>query len=149
LEHLSQVELDAFVVGATLRDEDRLRRHLSSCADCAQRLAREARLELELHEAALLGEVEPSKPLSEATPEPFRRLLLQAAIGLAIVSGVWRFASRHAARVPASQASAQVVADVDTPCHDDPMKLAPGYSVVSPRDLGKRVTPSIGDGAPL
>lgn len=150
MRHLSQPELEAFVVGAALRDEDAVRRHLSTCPDCAQRLAREARLEFELHEAALFSKVDPSAHHLEAHSAPPWRSLLYIAVILAIAAaGVYRFASRSTAKTPPFEARVRVAADAYTPCHEDPMKLAPGYSVVSPRELGQRVTPTFGDSIPL
>jgi len=132
MRHLSQPELEAFVVGAALRDEDTVRRHLSTCPDCAQRLARESARLLEAHSAPA-----------------WRSPLYIAVILVIAAAGVYRFAPRGAATTPPFDARVRVAADADTPCHEDPMKLAPGYSVVSPRELGQRVTPTFGDSIPL
>ena len=52
MEHLSQEQLDAMVMGTASRDDEAVRRHLATCEACARRLAREAQLESDLYDAA-------------------------------------------------------------------------------------------------
>ena len=52
MEHLSQEQLDALVMGTESRDEEAIRRHLATCETCARRLVRAAQLESDLYDVA-------------------------------------------------------------------------------------------------
>jgi len=107
-------------------NDDVLRRHVAGCPECAQRLRHEAVLELALGEAALSGAGADS-PVTLRTAIPRRRPLLAAAAAVAIlaIGAAWLIPRLKA---PTSAAHGH------GPGYEDPMRLAPGYSVELPPD---------------
>ncbi len=96
MEHLSQEQLDALVMGATSRDDGAVRHHLATCEACARRLAREAQLESELYEAAATAAREVVTARARPAPIQRWRFALSVAAALAVVAfGTWSLVSRE------------------------------------------------------
>jgi hypothetical protein len=128
-------------MGTVSRDDEAMRAHLSSCPECAGSLAREARLELELHEAALASR--PDQPVASGRDRATRGrwIALSVASALAfVVAGAWLFRPRVIipTRTPDDGGPALDVSS--TPCLVDPRMLGPGHDVVSPRELCRNIT---------
>ena len=138
MEHLSRTDIEAIVMGTASAD-DRARRHLRDCPDCAAQLAREARLEEALHESmagAGRGDAQVARPAA-------LHVLWPAAAALAIVAaGAWFVGSRPsgaaptrpAVGAPATSAAAPRVWSIDAPGLMDPLSSTPGYAVTSPAE---------------
>jgi hypothetical protein len=135
LEHLSPAEIEAIVMGAEPADEP-VRRHMSECPVCAERLEREARLEEALHEGALANSAVRSVRVGA---EAWRVVLPAAATLVIVAAGAWLATSRNrevALVVPMSAAPAMMHDEPrqDAPGLRDPMSFAPGYVVIAPSD---------------
>ena len=147
MNHLSQEQLDALVMGLVSRDDETLRRHLATCAECARRLAREAWLESELYEAAATVPEDVAVERERRAPGRAWRVALPAAAALAVVAcGTWYLFLRERPGValpPARVAGAPLAA---TPCLEDPLRLGPGACVLPPQVVCRRVTVERGRG---
>ena len=141
MEHLSQEQFDAVVMGLVSRDDESIRQHLATCAECAGRLAREARLESELYEAAATIPGDPPVERSRPTPGRAWRVALPAAAALAVVAcGTWYALQRQKPEVappPVQVAGAPLAV---APCLEDPLRLGPGACVLPPQDVCRHVT---------
>jgi hypothetical protein len=135
MNHLASEEIAAIVTGG---DAPSLasRRHLATCTECAGRLEREARLEMEIYEAAsALG--------TGAVPSvasPGWRITMSAAavLFLAVVGWIgWPRERPDRSTSPTTIASTLA----EPPCLRDPRSFAPGYDVQAPEPPGLRVTP--------
>jgi hypothetical protein len=96
VEHLSQEQLEDLVMGVASPDDEDARRHLAACAECARRLAWEARLESDLHDA--MATVPDAITVVRGHPVRARlwRVALPVAAALAIViAGVRLLAPRQ------------------------------------------------------
>ena len=131
MEHLSQNELDALVIGAAPAD-DRVRTHLRDCGLCAERLAREARLEEALHESVLVADRGDAHSLRPGPP----RMLWPAAAVLAVVAaGAWYIGSQPRSVAPAppltgataTPTTAPYTPSTDAPGLLDPLSFAPSF----------------------
>lgn len=140
MEHLTREVLEAFVTGDPEIDVEALRRHVSDCALCARRLAREARLEVGLATAAIIIPDGGDAPRWRHGDRAAWGAALGAAAGLLLVAGaVWVLArgGRPAEWVVGGPAPAVLVHDLSSP--PDTMARMPCYTVVSPRDMGRFV----------
>ena len=86
MEHLTQEQLDALVMGLVSRDDEPVRRHLATCVECARRVAREARLESELYETAATVPEDVAVERARRAPGRAWRVALPAAAALAVVA---------------------------------------------------------------
>jgi hypothetical protein len=144
VEHLSRSELEAIAMGDSPADEQ-ARMHLRDCSLCAERLAREARLEEALHESLLVANRRDAHVLRSGPP----RVLWPAAAMLAVVAaGAWFFGSqpRRAGPAPpmpgatATPSTAPYSSSTDAPGLLDPLSFSPGYAVTSPAEYCLRTT---------
>ena len=135
MEHLTQEQLEAFVLGTSeLEDVAAFRRHLSTCSICAQRLQHEARLDLWLHRAAL----EAAPPAMPARLPRFRAgpvLWRSAAALLLLAAGVWFLGRRSGSTTSRQDASGRSTPVLEVPGMMDPWATAPGSDIVSPQDF--------------
>ena len=136
MTHLTRDEVEALVLGVAPATEGQ-RVHLAACPECAERLAREARFELELHLAT--GSIARAAAVSQRWPALSRaaRLALPIAATLALVALGARLIAGGSARdeVPATHPIA-VRPAADSPCLVDPITLAPGHDVFVPEPPG-------------
>ena len=148
MEHLSQEQLDALVMGRASRDDEAVRRHLASCEACARRLMRAAQLESDLYDAAApaAGGVE-----SRARPAPARiwRVALPVAAALAAVAfGTWSLISRERLEVAPPPARTVRVPSADTPGLGAPRNLGPRAYELPSQDVCRCVTVELSQGPP-
>ena len=141
MKHLSQAQLDALVMGLASRGDEAVQRHLATCAECARRLAREARLESELYDVA--ATVSEDAAVVRARPALARawRVAVPVAAALAIVAfGAWFHArqGKPGTASPGRSASGALLAA--KPCIEDPSRLGPGACVLPPQDVCRYVT---------
>jgi hypothetical protein len=85
MEHLSQEQLDALVMGTAPLDDDAVRRHLATCEACNRRLALEAQLESDLYGAAATA-AGGRTTHPHFAPASMLRVALPLAAGLAVVA---------------------------------------------------------------
>ena len=135
MEHLSDAQIEALVAGPA---EARARAHVATCPQCAARLAREARLELALHDLAA-GSPDP------ASPERWWPVAFAAAAGLVVVGVLIAYLSgaTRAVRKAAPQRdtiSAGATPSADVPCLQDPRLAGPGATALPPTNLCRWVT---------
>lgn len=141
MEHLSQEQLDALVMGLVSRDDETVRPHLETCAECARRLAREARLESELYEAAVTAPEGLAVVRARRAPGRAWRVALAAAAALAVVAySTWFLVLRDRPGVALPPARVAGVPPAGTPCVEDPLRLGPAACVLPPQDVCRRVT---------
>jgi hypothetical protein len=149
VEHLSQDQLDAMVMGLAARDEESVRRHLAVCAECARRLTRAAQLESDLCDAAATatGDV----AVARVRPAPARawRVALPVAAALAVVAfGAW-FQNRREGSGTVPPARWVAGAPVgDTLRLADSMSLGAGAYALPPQDVCRWVTVEGSQGPP-
>jgi hypothetical protein len=144
VEHLSQSDFDAIVMGTAPAD-DRVRAHLRDCGLCMERLAREARREEALYDSVLnadRSEAHVARPASV-------HVLWPAAAALAVVAAGILFVSSQPRRVSpappvtdatATPSTAPHTSSTDAPGLLDPLSFAPGYAVTSPAEYCLRTT---------
>jgi hypothetical protein len=141
VNHLTRDAVEALVQGVAPATEAQ-RRHLAACPECAARLAREARFEMQLLGAT--GSLAPpagAAPRSLA-PAAAARVALTIAATLALVAlGTRLIGGGSAPRGVSMPHPAVVHLGPDTPCLVDPVSLAPGHDVVEPEPAGLRDTP--------
>jgi hypothetical protein len=115
--HLSSDELEAFVVGFSASDQEaRLQQHVRLCAECAERLAREAELQARVAEVGAHA----ARVTAATAPSPSRRVRWAIAFGApALAAGlllaVWL-------RKPPSAEPTAAIAPVVCPDGDDQMR---------------------------
>jgi len=140
VEHLSQDQFDALVMGITSRDDETLRRHLATCAKCARRLARESELELELYEAATTLPEDVAVVRARPALERAWRSALPIAAALAIAAwGSWFLIVQTRPRVAPQQIRAAGAPLAQTPCLEDPRRLGPGACAMPAQDVCRYV----------
>ena len=134
MTHLSAADIQALVLGDTPPRGDARRVHLASCPDCARRLAREARVELTLHDAVAASE-------APATAQPASRWVLAAAALLTLVlsAGLYVASVRTRSVAPPPLGSTLPPAP-DTPCLVDPIVLGRAHDAVAPDVPGLNAT---------
>jgi hypothetical protein len=141
VNHLTRDAVEALVQGVAPATEAQ-RRHLAACPECAARLAREARFEMQL-----LGATGSLAPPAGAAPRSLApgaaaRAALTIAATLALVAlGTRLIGGGSAPREIPPPHPAVVHAGPDSPCLVDPVTLAPGHDVVAPEPAGLRTTP--------
>jgi ferric-dicitrate binding protein FerR (iron transport regulator) len=141
---LTPEEVEAFVLGTPPADPASFRRHIATCPECAERLAREARLELILEEVARTGARSGERSGRRILGFPLRRVWLAAAALLGLIAAVsivsWRESGNR-------QGTINYAAAADGPQNyrlTDTLVTKPAYEVVSPRDLARdAVIPSV------
>lgn len=143
MEHLSPEAIEALAMGIAPTDAEVVRRHLTQCASCAGRLAREAELEMLLYAAAeaATGEVSPARrPVARSG---WRRPLQAAAAFLVMALAAWWVGDtrRPASPPPGIPRSHGVGAVGQAPAAGE--SVPPGWDTESPRDYGRRVRPSV------
>ena len=149
MEHLSQEQLDALVMGTASRDDDAVRRHLATCEACAKRLMRASQLESDLYDAA--ATVGGGALIARARPAPAHlwRVALPVAAALAAVAfGTWSLIPRERHDVAAPQARTVGVPSAETPGLRAPRNLGPGAHELPPQDVCRCVTVELSQGPP-
>ena len=149
VEHLSQEQLDALVMGTASRDDDAVRRHLATCEDCAKRLMRASQLESDLYDAAAatVGGV----VMTRVRPAPariWRVALPVAAALLAVAFGTWSLISRERPEVAPPPARTFGVPPADKPGLRAPRNVGPGAHELPPQDVCRCVTVEPSQGPP-
>jgi anti-sigma factor RsiW len=137
VEHLSQEQLDALVMGTASRDDEAVRRHLATCEACAKRLMRASQLESDLYDAAAAAAG--GVVIARARPAPARiwRVALPVAAALAAVAfGTWSLISRERPEV------------APTPGLRAPRNVGPGVHELPPQDVCRCVTVELSQGPP-
>jgi hypothetical protein len=141
LEHLTTEELEAFVQGVPQGDPAALRRHLSACATCARRLAREARLEVALQHVVLEADASAKSFRGPHRGRHGWRVPLSIAATLLLVAGVgWVLALREAPMAPRQIVSRPAMSEHALSIPAGPAATMPGYGVVAPTDVCRHVT---------
>jgi hypothetical protein len=146
VEHLSQEQLDAMVMGTVSWDDETVRRHLATCEACARRLARAAQLESDLYDAAAAVHV--ATPRARSAPMRMWQVALPVAAALvAVAFAGWSVISREKEVAPPRAAS------VRTPYAHAPDPASPGNSgpdagELSPQDICRCVTVELSPGPP-
>ena len=127
MNHLSAENIEALATGTLPAGSDEVRRHVAECASCADRLEREAQLEVLLHAAA---------EGSSARLRKTWRSGLQVAAGLLILVGgsLWILNARRT--VPSRLEQPPVV-------ERRVASMPLGRNVESPRDLGRWAEPYV------
>ena len=149
MEHVSQEQLDALVMGTASRDDEVVRRHLATCEACARRLMRAAQLESDLYDAA--AAVAGGVVSARARPVPPRiwRVALPAAAALAAVAfGTWSLMSRERPEIAPPPARTVGVPSADTPGLRAPRNASPGAHELPPQDVCRCVTVELSQGPP-
>ena len=140
MEHLSQDQFDALVMGIASGDDETVRRHLATCAQCARRLARESQLELELYEAATTLPEDVAVVRARPALERAWRGTLPIAAALAIAAwGTWFLIVQKRPRVAPLQVRAAGAPLAHTPCLEDPRRLGPGACAMPAQDVCRYV----------
>ena len=151
MDHLTESELEALVMGITEGVSEARRRHLAACNECARRLAREARVELDIYDA-LSSTATPAVARAEHSTQSWqagiRRVALPVAAALALTAVAVRFLAPQdsPAPLPPPAAAPGSVAG-DTPCLVDPRGLGPGHDVIAPRELCRTAVSPLGPGS--
>ena len=149
MEHLSQEQLDALVMGRESRDDEAVKRHLASCEVCARRLMRAAQLESDLYDAAAAaggGVV-----IARARPAPARiwRVALPVAAALAAVAfGTWSLISRERPEVAPPPGRTARALSGDAPALGAPRNLGRGAYELPSQDICRCVTVELSQGPP-
>lgn len=149
VEHLSQEQLDALVMGAASRDDEAVRRHLATCEACAKRLMRASQLESDLYDAAAAAAG--GVVIARARPAPPRiwRVALPVAAALAAVAfGTWSLISRERPEVAPLPARTVGVPSAKTPGLRAPRNVGPGVHELPPQDVCRCVTVELSQGPP-
>jgi len=149
VEHLSQEQFEDLVMGVASPDDEDVRRHLAACAGCARRLAWEARLESDLHDA--MATVPDTTTVPRAHPVPARlwRIALPVAAALAIVvAGVRLLAPRQKPDAGLSSAETAEIPAADLPGLRVPRMPMPGECALPAQDVCRFVTVEAGSVPP-
>ena len=149
VEHLSQEQLDALVMGPASRDDEAVRRHLASCEACAHRLMRAAQLESDLYDAAAAAAG--GVVIARARPTPARiwRVALPVAAALAAVAfGTWSLISRERLEVAPPPARTVRAPSADTPGLGATRNLGPRAYELPSQDVCRCVTVELSQGPP-
>jgi anti-sigma factor RsiW len=148
VEHLSQEQLDALVMG-TASDDDAVRRHLATCEACAKRLMRASQFESDLYDAAAAAAG--GVVIARARPAPARiwRVALPAAAALAAVAfGAWSLISRERPEIAPLPARTVGVPSAETPGLRAPRNVGTGVHELPPQDVCRCVTVELSQGPP-
>ena len=149
MEHLSQEQLDALVMGPASRDDEAVRRHLASCEACARRLMRAAQLESDLYDAAAAAAGGVVIARARPAPAPIWRIALSVAAALAVVAfGTWSLISRERLEVAPRPARTVRAPSPDTPVLRAPRNLGPGAYELPSQDVCRCVTVELSQGPP-
>lgn len=149
MEHLSQEQLDALVMGPALRDDGAVRRHLASCEVCAHRLMQAAQLESDLYDAAAAAAGGVVIARARPAPAPIWRVALSVAAALAIVAfGMWSLVSRERLEVAPPPARTVLAPSADTPSLGAPRNLGPRTYELPSQDVCRCVTVELSQGPP-
>jgi len=147
MEHLSQEQLDAMVMGTASRDDEAVRRHLATCEACASRLAREAQLESDLYDAAASAATNVVTARARTAPMRLWRVTLPVAAALAAVAfATWSLMTREKVEVTPPRA-----ATVGPPSAQPPGPAGWGNSgahELPPQDVCRCVTVEQSQGPP-
>ena len=149
VEHLSQEQLDALVMGTAFRDDEAVRRHLATCEACAKRLMRASQLESDMYDAAAVAAG--GVVIARARPAPARiwRVALPVAAALAAVAfGTWSLISRERPEVVPLPARTVGAPSADTPGPRAPRNVGPGAHELPPQDVCRCVTVELSQGPP-
>jgi len=148
VEHLSQEQLDAMVMGTASRDDEAVRRHLAACEPCASRLAREAQLESDLYDAAASVATNVVTARARTAPARLWRVALPVAAALAAVSfATWSLMTREKAEVAPPRA-ATVAPSAQPPGPAGPGSSGPPERELPPQDVCRCVTVEKSQGPP-
>ena len=149
MEHLSQEQLDALVMGPASRDDEAVRRHLATCEACARRLMRAAQLESDLYDAAAAAAGGVVIARARPAPAPIWRIALSVAAALAVVAfGTWSLISRERLEVAPPPARTVRAPSPDTPALRAPRNLGPGAYELPSQDVCRCVTVELSQGPP-
>lgn len=149
MKHLSQEQLDALVMGIASRDDEAVRRHLSTCEACARQLMHASQLESDLYDAA--AAVEGDLVMARPRPAPARiwRVALPVAAALAVVAfGTWSLISRERPGVAPLPAPTVGLPSAETPGLRAPRNVGPGVHELPPQDVCRCVTVELSQGPP-
>ena len=149
MEHLSQEQLDALVMGTASHDDEAVRRHLATCEACAKRLMRASQLESDMYDAAAAAAG--GVVIARARPAPARiwRVALPVAAALAAVAfGTWSLISRERPEVASLPARTFGVPSAETPGLRAPRNVGPGVHELPPQDVCRCVTVELSQGPP-
>ena len=136
MEHLSQEQLDALVMGTASRDDDAVQRHLATCEACAKRLMRASQLESDLYDAAAAAAGDVGTARARPAPALWRVALPVAAALAAVAFGTWSLISRERPEV------------VATPGLRAPRNVGPRVNELPPQDVCRCVTVELSQGPP-
>jgi predicted anti-sigma-YlaC factor YlaD len=140
VKHLSQEQFDALVMGIASEVDETVREHLATCSQCARRLARESRLELELYEAATTLPRDHAAVRARPALKRTWRSALSIAAALAVVAGVtWFVIARNRPRAAPLRGQAAGAPLVHAPCIEDPRRLGPGACAMPAQDVCRYV----------
>jgi anti-sigma factor RsiW len=145
MQHLSEEQLDTLVMGTASRDDEAVRRHLTTCEACARRLMRAAQLESDLYDAAAVATG--AVVIARARPAPALRwrVALPVAAALAAVAfGTWSLISRERPEV----APTIGMPSADTPALRAERNVGPGAHELPPQDVCRCVTVEQSQGPP-
>ena len=149
VEHLSEEQLDALVMGTASRDDEAVQRHLATCEGCARRLMRAAQLESELYDAAAAAAAGLVMPRARPAPARIWRVALPVAAALAAVAfGTWSLISRERPDVAPPPARTVGVPSAETPGLQAQRNAGPGVHELPPQDVCRCVTVQLSQGPP-
>jgi hypothetical protein len=149
VEHLSQEQLDAMVMGMGSPDDEAVRRHLATCETCARRLAREAQLESDLYDAVASATTNVVMVRARSAPARMWRVALPVAAALAVVSfATWSLIPREKPEVPPLRAPTIGAPSARAPGPAGPGNQGPGARELPPQDICRCVTVEQSQGPP-
>jgi hypothetical protein len=149
VEHLSQEQLDAIVMGTASRDDEAVRRHLATCEACAGRLAREAQLESDLYDAAASAAANVVLAPARFAPARMWAVALPVAAALAAVAFVtWSLTSREKVEVAPPPAAMVGAPSAHAPGPAGPRKSGREARELPPQDVCRCMTVEQSQGPP-
>ncbi len=149
MEHLSQEQLDALVMGPASRDDEAVRRHLASCEACARRLMRAAQLESDLYDAAAAAAGGVVIARARPAPAPIWQIALSVAAALTVVAlGTWSLVSRERLEAVPPRAQTVRAPSAGTPALGAPRNPGPGAYELPSQDVCRCVTVELSEGPP-
>ncbi len=149
MEHLSQEQFDAMVMGTAPPDDEAVRRHLAICEACARRLAREAQFESDLYDAAASAATNASMARARSAPARMWRVALPVAAALAVVAfGTWSLILREKAEVAPPRPATGGAPSAHAHGSAGQRKPGPGARELPPQDVCRCVTVEQSQGPP-
>jgi hypothetical protein len=150
VEHLSQEQLEAMVMGTASQDDEAVRRHLATCEACARGLAREAQLESDLYDAATSATTNLGMARARSAPARVWRVALPVAAALAAVAfATWSLISREKAEVALPRAVTVPAPSAHAPFPPaSPRNPGAGARELPPEDICRCVTVEQSQGPP-